>query len=104
MCKEKNIKNIPLERLKFMNDESLGLTSGKKYNLNDLEIIIKNCSIRLKTILETQILSPELCVKYILNEDYQILDGDTNICDEMILKYQPHITQDQLISYWKKNN
>ena len=41
----------------------------KKYTISDLEFIIENLSVRLTSILYTQKLTSEFCIKYILRDD-----------------------------------
>lgn len=69
-----------------LNDQDL---LKKKYSIELLEQNIDNLSIA--RILNTQILSPEFCVKYILNEEYASCVEETYICDLDILHKQPHI-------------
>ena len=47
--------------------------------------------VSLLDILKTQRLTADFCVKYILNEDFQILDEDQNITLDIVKQYQPHI-------------
>ena len=74
-----------------INDQDL---RQKKYSIQLLEENINNLSISI--ILNTQILTPEFCVKFILNEDYASCVEETYICDLDVLRRQPHITQDEL--------
>lgn len=75
----------------IINDQDL---RQKKYSIQLLEENINNLSISI--ILHTQILTPDFCVKYILNEDYASCVEETYICDLDVLRRQPHITQDDL--------
>ena len=79
--------------IKEMNDQDL---RKKKYSIDVLEKNIDNLSISV--ILRTQILTPNFCVKYILNEDYASCVEETYICDLDIMYYQPHIKQIDLIN------
>ena len=75
-----------------------------KYNLDTLE---KNVdSIDMKTCVNTQILSAEFCVKYVLNEDYMSCIEDTYCLDiGYVLRRQPHLTREEiLLEYSKINN
>lgn len=74
-----------------LNDQDL---LKKKYSIQLLEENIHNLSI--SRILNTQILTPEFCVKYILNEDYASCVEETYICDLDVLRRQPHIKQSDL--------
>ena len=65
-----------------------------KYDIKTLEMNIFNVS--LKVLLQTQKLTPEFCVKYILSDEYSLSDSDTFITNEYVLYYQPHITQEDL--------
>ena len=71
-----------------------------KYYIEILEKNIDNLSIT--RILRTQILTPEFCIKYILNEDYASCVEETYICDIDVLHNQPHIKQSDLCDARKK--
>jgi hypothetical protein len=61
-------------------------------NQYDYETLKANIyAVSLIDILKTQILSADFCVKYILNENFQLTDEDQGITLEMVKKYQPHI-------------
>jgi hypothetical protein len=66
----------------------------KKYTIDLLEKNINFLSI--KTLLYTQDLTPEFCVKYILNEKYVSCVEDTFICMGDVLNAQKHITKKQI--------
>ena len=69
--------------------------SNRKYDIETLEHNIDH--LELKRILQTQVLTPEFCVKYILNpEEYGMCREDHYITQVQILIYQPHITTLQL--------
>lgn len=53
-------------------------------------------AVKLIDILKTQIIDVTFAVRYILNAKYQIQDDDTNITAPIVLKYQPHITYEEL--------
>lgn len=74
-----------------LNDQDL---LKKKYSIELLEKNIDNLSI--SRILNTQILTAEFCVKYILNEEYASCVEETYICDLDVLHKQPHIKQTEL--------
>ena len=67
---------------------------NKKYDITTLERNINNLS--MKTILHTQYLTPEFCVKYILNDKYASCIEDTYICIGNVLNAQKHITLDDI--------
>jgi len=52
-------------------------------------------AVKLIDILKTQIIDVKFAVRYILNVRYQIHEDD-NITAPIVLKYQPHITYDEL--------
>lgn len=47
--------------------------------------------INIIDVLKTQILTPEFCVKYILNARYQLTPEEKILTSDDVLKYQPHI-------------
>jgi len=62
-----------------------------KYDIPTLEYNIDRLSLR--NLLRTQILTPEFCIKYLLNpEEHGMCVEDYYISKEDILVYQPHIT------------
>jgi len=72
-----------------------------KYDISTLEYNINRLSLR--TLLKTQKLTPEFCVKYILiSDEYASCDEDTYIFDEDVLKYQKHILQKDLDEIYLK--
>jgi hypothetical protein len=52
-------------------------------------------AVRLMDILKTQKIDVSFAVRYILNKKYQLYEGD-DITAPVVLKYQPHITYDEL--------
>ena len=52
-------------------------------------------AVKLLDILKTQVIDVSFAVRYILNTKYQ-LDEDDNITAPTVLKYQTHITYDEL--------
>jgi hypothetical protein len=69
--------------------------SYEKFDIETLEHNIDR--LGLKKLLQTQVLTPEFCVKYILNpQEHGICREDHYICKNDILIYQPHITMEQL--------
>jgi hypothetical protein len=63
---------------------------NKKYDISALEKNINNLST--KTLLYTQKLTADFCVKYILNYEYSSCVEDTYICIGDVLNAQKHIT------------
>ena len=53
-------------------------------------------AISLIDILKTQKIDVTFAVRYILNTNYQINDKDSIITAAIVLRYQPHITHDEL--------
>ena len=67
-------------------------------NKYDIDILIHNINhLYIKTIVNTQILTAEFCVKYILDEKYMTCIEDTYLIDfNYVLQKQPHITEEEL--------
>ena len=66
---------------------------GKKYDRETLKANIYN--VKLIDILKTQKIDVTFATRYILNKKYQLIDEDNLVASD-VLKYQPHITYDQL--------
>lgn len=81
----------------LLNDSML---RKKKYNIELLEKNIHNLS--MKTLLYTQDLTPEFCVKYILNEHYASCVEDTFLCIGNVLDAQKHITRSDIYQAYNK--
>jgi hypothetical protein len=67
---------------------------NNKYNRQTLKDNIY--AVKLIDILKTQIIDVTFAVRYILNTKYQLDDEDETITAPTVLKYQPHITYDEL--------
>jgi hypothetical protein len=69
-----------------------------KFSIEVLEENINN--LDNQTIISTQILTADYCIKYILDEKfgYITIVEDTYICDSDVLYYQKHLTQQDLIN------
>lgn len=67
-----------------------------KFDYNTLKANIYVVS--LLDILKTQILTADFCVKYIINDNYQLLDEEKNINIDMVRKYQIHLKDIDLVS------
>jgi hypothetical protein len=67
-------------------------------NKYDIETLTRNINhLYIKTIVNTQILTAEFCVKYILDEKYMTCIEDTYLIDfNYVLQKQPHITEAEL--------
>jgi hypothetical protein len=72
---------------------------NNKYDRNTLKKHIY--AANLMDILKTQTLDVSFIVRYILNRFYQLTDEDLCIDIETILKFQPHIQREQLITALK---
>ena len=76
---------------------------GQKYDIETLERYVD--SINMKTCVNTQTLTAEFCVKYVLNEDYMSCIEDTYCIDTgYVLKRQPHLTYEDIRREYKKVN
>ena len=75
-------------------------------NKYDIETLEKNVDyINMKTCVNTQILTAEFCVKYILNEDYMSCIEDTYCIDKgYVLRRQPHLTNEDIMREYAKIN
>lgn len=58
-----------------------------------LELLEKHSQ---KQLLFSYKFSAFICVKYILNEEYSTCTEDTYICDNQLLFYQTHLTNQDL--------
>jgi hypothetical protein len=64
-------------------------------NQYDYETLKTNIYVvSLVDILKTQVLTAEFCIKYILNNKFQLADEDQNITIELVKQLQPHLTDD----------
>jgi hypothetical protein len=74
-----------------------------KYNIETLERNVDN--LNMKTCVNTQVLTAEFCVKYVLNEDYMSCIEDTYCIDTgYVLKRQPHLTYAEIRHEYSKIN
>ena len=75
-------------------------------NKYDIETLEKNVDyINMKTCVNTQILTAEFCVKYILNEDYMSCIEDIYCIDKgYVLRRQPHLTNEDIMREYAKIN
>ncbi len=63
---------------------------GTTYSMRDLGFLIENGSLCLRSVLHSQSLTAEFCVKYMRNR-YASGDGDSDITSAEILAAQPHL-------------
>jgi len=69
-----------------------------RYHKFDIHILEKNINnLSLKTLLYTQTLTAEFCVKYILDEKYASCIEDIYIDFGDVLNAQPHISKQDLL-------
>jgi hypothetical protein len=68
------------------------------YNNKYDRLFLKNniYNLKLIDILKTQFIDVTFAVRYILNTKYQLLKEEDGINEWIVLKYQPHITYDEL--------
>jgi len=90
IIKDDELRKMPLQKIQTSNAETLGFISGKQYCISDLEYIVKYGGIKKSIILKTQKLTKKFCEEYMLNEDYNIFEGD-DIDVDMIIYYQHHL-------------
>ena len=57
-------------------------------------------SMSYKQLLQTQKLTPKFCVEVILNDFIPKTEEDVTINESLILKYQTHITEEDLERCW----
>jgi hypothetical protein len=67
---------------------------NNKYDRETLKKYIY--AVKLIDILKTQTIDASFAVRYILNKKYQ-LHSEDNITEQMVLFYQPHISQMALL-------
>jgi len=61
-------------------------------------------AVNLIDILKTQKLDITFIIRYILNDLYKLTDNDKCIDIDMVLKFQPHIQREKLITAFKNYN
>ena len=94
--KNEELYKMTKNELTIATSNTFGMNNFKQYCIEDLEYIVKNTNILLRTILKTQHLTPEFCKSYLLSDVYVVSDGDDIMIPD-ILKYQPHIKKEDLI-------
>ncbi len=87
-----------MNKTKTMKITNTDLLNNKyKYNIDVLEYNVEN--LDSKILLATQRLTPEFCIKYILDLDITSGGEESYIFDICyILQFQKHITEDELIN------
>ena len=93
-----NIIKLTEIDIKKANEITLKLANGSKYNNDELIYIVENSNTSLISILKTQKLTVDFCKKYLLDEDetYCIHNLDKYITINQIIKYQKHLTINDL--------
>ena len=83
------------EEMKITNDDLIN--NPNKYTLYELEDNLG--SLDKKIILSTQKLTPDFCVRYILDVDMNTDIEDKLICDAVnnLVRFQPHLTSENII-------
>lgn len=71
-----------------------------KYDIDTLVWNIKHSPIELRVLVRTQKLTPYVCAKYVVfggkNEKYACGSEDAWLATGDILRFQPHITKDEM--------
>ena len=67
---------------------------NQQYNRETLKEYIY--AVKLMDILKTQKIDATFAVRYILNTKYQLHEEEQYITAPVVLKYQPHITYEEL--------
>ena len=71
------------------------INNRNKYCIEELEANLQH--LEIKHILQTQTLTAEFCVKYVLNEDYASCQEDLYLIDiGYVLYHQKHLTREML--------
>ena len=89
-----------------MNCEEEIDNSDLRINKYDIETLERNVdNLNMKTCVNTQVLTAEFCVKYVLNEDYMSCIEDTYCIDKgYVLRRQPHLTNEDIMREYAKIN
>ena len=71
------------------------INNRNKYSIEVLEANLQH--LEIKHILQTQTLTAEFCVKYVLNEDYASCQEDLYLIDiGYVLYHQKHLTREMI--------
>jgi hypothetical protein len=97
-------ENPPIEKSDTEEEKYIILDlRNVKYDIKTLEAHVDD--IHMKTCVNTQILTAEFCVKYVLNEEYMSCIEDTYCIDTgYVLKRQPHLTYKEIMHEYSKIN
>jgi len=90
-----------LSNFTITNDDLRKKENKNKYSQEELER--NTMGLRFLTILHTQKVNAQFIAKYILNDDYyEGIEDDYKFTEDNILRWQPHITKEEL-DYWIRN-
>jgi hypothetical protein len=88
------LRSLKPEQYIYINENTLELYKGNKYSIKDIEFIVKNGNVSLRSLIFTQDLTGDFCKKYILEtDDYCHSDMDYYIVQEDILRHQTNLTE-----------
>jgi hypothetical protein len=77
---------------------SINQTLDLKNNKYSMDVLKENIyATGLIEILQTQTISEEFAINYILNERFQLSDDEEKITFEYVLKMQPHLSKEKLL-------
>jgi len=78
---------------------SIRITNEDLYkNTYELNVLKENIyAVSLLTMLKTQKLTADFCVKYILNPNFQLTAEDEAITVDNVKEFQPHITKEEFV-------
>jgi hypothetical protein len=98
--KDPNVEQLT-SNFTITNDDLRKKENKNKYSQEELER--NTMGLRFLTILHTQKVNAQFIAKYILNDDYyEGKEDDYKFTEDNILRWQPHITKEEL-DYWIKN-
>ena len=78
---------------KMLSDDDL-IKNKHVYSIKELEVSIDNLSVNY--LLNYQTLDAEFCAKFILSDYCATCNEDTYICNEDVLRKQPHMSRCEL--------
>lgn len=72
-----------------------------KYSIEELEKYINE--LNMKTLVNTQILTIDFCVRYVLNENYAQCNEEIDLLTVVYVAYrQPHLDESELLDAYYK--
>jgi hypothetical protein len=69
---------------------------NNNYDIQTLEYNMLKRNISQWDVMITQDLTPDFCVKYLLDEKYSTSDKERYICNLTVLNWQPDISEKEL--------